>query len=62
MEFVGFTRIPIDVKSIGSYQLLVNSLKGTRSIFIMNEPKYKLAQGAQVREEDFGLLFYHMHG
>jgi putative mycofactocin binding protein MftB len=28
----------------------------------MNEPKYKLAQGAQVREEDFGLLFYNMHG
>jgi len=28
----------------------------------MNEPKYKLTQGAQVREEDFGLLFYNMHG
>jgi putative mycofactocin binding protein MftB len=28
----------------------------------MNEPKYKLARGAQVREEDFGLLFYNMHG
>ncbi len=28
----------------------------------MNEKKYKLAQGAQVREEDFGLLFYNMHG
>jgi putative mycofactocin binding protein MftB len=28
----------------------------------MNEPKYKLATGAQVREEDFGLLFYNMHG
>jgi putative mycofactocin binding protein MftB len=28
----------------------------------MNEPKYKLAPGAQVREEDFGLLFYNMHG
>jgi putative mycofactocin binding protein MftB len=28
----------------------------------MNEPKYKLAHGAQVREEDFGLLFYSMHG
>ena len=24
--------------------------------------KYKLAPGAQVREEDFGLLFYNMHG
>jgi putative mycofactocin binding protein MftB len=22
------------------------------------EPRYKLAQGSQVREEDFGLLFY----
>ena len=28
----------------------------------MNEPKYNLAPGAQVREEDFGLLFYNMHG
>ena len=28
----------------------------------MNEQKYKLAPDAQVREEDFGLLFYHMHG
>ena len=28
----------------------------------MVEVKYKLAPGAQVREEDFGLLFYHMHG
>ncbi len=28
----------------------------------MNDPKYILAEGAQVREEDFGLLFYNMHG
>ena len=28
----------------------------------MAELKYKLAPGAQVREEDFGLLFYNMHG
>jgi putative mycofactocin binding protein MftB len=28
----------------------------------MNEPKYKLARGARVREEGFGLLFYTMHG
>ena len=28
----------------------------------MVEAKYKLAPGAQVREEDFGLLFYNMHG
>ncbi|UCD80785.1 MAG: mycofactocin biosynthesis chaperone MftB [Desulfobacterales bacterium] len=28
----------------------------------MVEVKYKLAPGAQVREEDFGLLFYNMHG
>ena len=28
----------------------------------MDDPKYKLARGAQVREEDFGLLFYNMHG
>ncbi len=28
----------------------------------MNDPKYKLAPGAQVREENFGLLFYNMHG
>ena len=28
----------------------------------MNDPKYKLARGAQVRKEDFGLLFYKMHG
>ena len=28
----------------------------------MDGTKYKLAQGAQVREEDFGLLFYNMHG
>lgn len=26
------------------------------------EPKYVLASGTQVREEDFGLLFYTMHG
>jgi putative mycofactocin binding protein MftB len=26
------------------------------------EPRYKLAQGSQVREEDFGLLFYTMAG
>jgi putative mycofactocin binding protein MftB len=28
----------------------------------MVDVKYKLAPGAQVREEDFGLLFYSMHG
>ena len=28
----------------------------------MIEVKYKIAPGAQVREEDFGLLFYSMHG
>ena len=28
----------------------------------MVEVKYKLAPGARVREEDFGLLFYSMHG
>lgn len=28
----------------------------------MGEKKYKLAQGTQVREEDFGLLFYTMKG
>ena len=28
----------------------------------MNKSKYKLARGAQVREEDFGLLFYNMNG
>ena len=28
----------------------------------MIDVKYKLAPGAQVREEDFGLLFYSMHG
>ena len=28
----------------------------------MIEPKYKLAPGAQVREEDFGLLFYDING
>ena len=28
----------------------------------MVDVKYKLAPGAQVREEDFGLLFYNMHG
>ena len=28
----------------------------------MVQLKYKLAPGAQVREEDFGLLFYNMHG
>jgi putative mycofactocin binding protein MftB len=28
----------------------------------VNDPKYKLAQDAQVREEDFGLLFYDMLG
>jgi putative mycofactocin binding protein MftB len=27
-----------------------------------NEVKYKLAPGTQVREEDFGLLFYTMNG
>lgn len=26
------------------------------------DTKYRLAPGAQVREEDFGLLFYSMHG
>ena len=29
---------------------------------LMIEVKYKLAPGAQIREEDFGLLFYNMHG
>ena len=29
---------------------------------MMIDVKYKLAPGAQVREEDFGLLFYNMHG
>ncbi len=28
----------------------------------MSELKYKLAVGSQVREEDFGLLFYRMNG
>jgi putative mycofactocin binding protein MftB len=28
----------------------------------MSEAKYKLAPGTQVREEDFGLLFYTMAG
>ncbi|MDY7036296.1 MAG: mycofactocin biosynthesis chaperone MftB, partial [Thermodesulfobacteriota bacterium] len=28
----------------------------------MKEPKYILAPGTQVREEDFGLLFYTMTG
>jgi putative mycofactocin binding protein MftB len=28
----------------------------------MKETRYKLAQGTQVREEDFGLLFYTMAG
>ena len=28
----------------------------------MGDVKYKLAPGARVREEDFGLLFYNMHG
>ncbi len=27
-----------------------------------NEPRYALAPGTQVREEDFGLLFYTMKG
>ena len=28
----------------------------------MSNAKYKLARGSQVREEDFGLLFYRMDG
>jgi putative mycofactocin binding protein MftB len=28
----------------------------------MSNTKYKLARGSQVREEDFGLLFYRMNG
>ena len=28
----------------------------------MYKLKYKLARGSQVREEDFGLLFYRMNG
>ena len=28
----------------------------------MLKTKYKLARGSQVREEDFGLLFYRMNG
>ena len=28
----------------------------------MRENRYKLAPGSQVREEDFGLLFYNMEG
>jgi putative mycofactocin binding protein MftB len=28
----------------------------------MSESKYKLRRGSQVREEDFGLLFYKMNG
>ncbi|MFC1839461.1 mycofactocin biosynthesis chaperone MftB [Thermodesulfobacteriota bacterium] len=28
----------------------------------MSESKYKLCRGSQVREEDFGLLFYKMTG
>jgi putative mycofactocin binding protein MftB len=28
----------------------------------MSTTKYKLARGSQVREEDFGLLFYRMNG
>jgi putative mycofactocin binding protein MftB len=29
---------------------------------LMGETRYKLAPGTQVREEDFGLLFYTMNG
>jgi len=29
---------------------------------MVEEKKYKLASGTQVREEDFGLLFYTMQG
>jgi putative mycofactocin binding protein MftB len=29
---------------------------------MLEEKKYKLAPGTQVREEDFGLLFYTMQG
>ncbi len=29
---------------------------------MLEEKKYKLASGSQVREEDFGLLFYTMQG
>lgn len=28
----------------------------------MSKSRYKLARGSQVREEDFGLLFYKMNG
>lgn len=28
----------------------------------MSNSRYKLARGSQVREEDFGLLFYRMNG
>ncbi|NLA75501.1 MAG: mycofactocin biosynthesis chaperone MftB [Deltaproteobacteria bacterium] len=28
----------------------------------MSNTRYKLARGAQVRQEDFGLLFYRMNG
>lgn len=42
--------------------LRFNRLKLRASLQKMIDVKYKLAPGAQVRAEDFGLLFYNMHG
>jgi len=36
--------------------------RGRRINVGMRQPRYRLAPGTQVREEDFGLLFYTMKG
>ena len=37
-------------------------LQGRQVDAAMRDPRYSLAPGTQVREEDFGLLFYTMKG
>jgi putative mycofactocin binding protein MftB len=50
-----------DIHCLFFHPLPTSPLKGEGRMRIMNT-RYKLATGSQVREEDFGLLFYRMNG
>jgi putative mycofactocin binding protein MftB len=41
---------------------LCDTIPATYPRFKIMNTRYKLARGSQVREEDFGLLFYRMNG
>ena len=43
-------------------EMAIDGICGVYQLYFMSNSKYKLNRGSQVREEDFGLLFYRMNG